>query len=862
MYDWLVANNDARQVLTASRRLARTLRVTFADRQVQAGRMAWPTPAIDEWRDWAYSYATTELPQGSLPIVISAYQSKLLWERCLRREISDPLLNVGMLARQARDTWLRMREWCVPIDECQRRSGNRDQWLFAQAAASYDSILAREGWIDDSGVPALVIEHLLSADKPATPPLVLTGFDRISPILTRFIGAYREAGGIVDVRDQPVATGDDPAAALVAAESADAELRSAGRWARQVLSHEPGARLGIVVTQLESNAQRSLRLVKEGLVPGWQNAGDQQRLVVDMSYGRKLVEYPVVATAIELLSWLSRDLSTTDVGRLFRSSLLADTADDERIRAELELRGRPEQHWSPAKVLSVLQARAESHDGLRFVSVIAEHRTRLPKRESPAGWVTRFSELLQELGWPGEAALTSPQFQTVNRWRELLNEVARLELVGESMTLAEVLAHLTSLASETLFQPEGQDTAVSVMGPLEAAGMEFDGIWVTGASNNNWPPHGSPLPLLSRDLQRDFGMPDAVPADTIQYAQRVINRLAGSAPTVVFSYAKSVDGAEQAASALLQSLSLSVGDRYPDPGWHAHALAGGEQVATLADDPVPPVAVGEKIHGGAATIQRQFSEPFAAFAHGRLGVDPLWPIETGLPANIRGSLIHAALYRLYLDCPSQQQIMSWRESEVADRIGQAVDFVFAPHERIADSTLAQLLRLEKQRVARLLQGVIEHDRQREVFAIAQVEQGIDARIEGLQLHLRIDRVDHVGDNEPFVIDYKTGSEKRLLDRDKHPKDMQLIVYACALGGDVAGVGLLNVDSRRIFLDAAGRDLSEKLDWATALPAWLDEVRVAARQIAFGDVRVNIAQAASQARALGLLSRVRELQHDD
>jgi RecB family exonuclease len=174
-------------------------------------------------------------------------------------------------------------------------------------------------------------------------------------------------------------------------------------------------------------------------------------------------------------------------------------------------------------------------------------------------------------------------------------------------------------------------------------------------------------------------------------------------------------------------------------------------------------------------------------------------------------------------------------------------------------TLARLLDLEKERVKGLLHGVVEQEADREPFEIAAVELALDTGIAGLELSLRIDRVDRDSEGKNIVIDYKTGSPKRLLSREKEPKDMQLVVYAMALTGRIGGIALLNVDSRQISLDAAGYDFPAKVDWDHALPSWIEAVEAAAGQIARGDVRINVAQSIQASRPLGLLSRFRELQ---
>jgi hypothetical protein len=138
MSDWLdAALRNSSQVVTASRRLARALRAEHSRSKLADGMTAWPSPSILYWYDWLSGQLADNSAQAELPILITAQQSRILWERCLRREIADPLLNYGALGRQCRDTWGRLCEWRISMPECQRAARSRDQRLFASVAASY-----------------------------------------------------------------------------------------------------------------------------------------------------------------------------------------------------------------------------------------------------------------------------------------------------------------------------------------------------------------------------------------------------------------------------------------------------------------------------------------------------------------------------------------------------------------------------------------------------------------------------------------------------------------------------------------------------------------------------------------------------
>ena len=281
---------------------------------------------------------------------------------------------------------------------------------------------------------------------------------------------------------------------------------------------------------------------------------------------------------------------------------------------------------------------------------------------------------MRDFNWPGSGALDSDDFQLVNRWRDLLNDLARLELVSPSMTIAEAVAELVSMASETVFQPEVDAPVLQVLGTLEAAGLHFARLCVTGLTADQWPPPRQPMALLSRRLQRHYGMPDADPLDTTEYALRVVERLSRSAPICRFSYPVNADDSEQAPTTLVGRVSCEFpGD---DAGWHAARLCDIADTRVFGEDPVPAILPDEVVSGGAGTIQQQCSEPLQAFVNARLGVSRLQAIAAGLSPMLRGNLVHGALFHLYEDLPAQRDIRSWGTEELQERVRKAVDRAF------------------------------------------------------------------------------------------------------------------------------------------------------------------------------------------
>ena len=854
MYDWLPEALQGRgTVITANRRLARALRQEFAAQQLAAGIAAWETPAIFAWPDWLQVMLQDAGARDDLPTRINHHHSTLLWERCLRKELDDEVIGAGHIVRLARESHQRLADWGVGIRDVARTAQGRDQQAFAAAAGRYLGLIERERWVDDAGLAALLIERIRDREVGPQGRFTFAGFDRSRPVVERLREQLVDAG--CEIADEP----ERPAVApgLMTFDTPDVELRAAGAWARRRLDNEPSARIGIVVPGLERDAQRFAGLVREGLVPGYRLSKDVPAEALNVSYGRRLASYALVSTALLWLRWLVRELRAPEVGHLLRSTLIGSGGAAGRARLELRLRGLPDREWSPYMITAAMQGKEEeAADWLQRVAGLTKLRRELPASASPAEWAIRVDSILDAAGWPGPASLSSADFQLLNRWRDLLNDLARMDLVSARMSLETALNQLESMAADAVFQPESELTQVHLLGPLEACGLEFDAIWLTGMTASDWPARGNASVLVSRRLQEERGMPDATPEETLEHSRRLLGRLCAAAPEVICSYPHVLDDAEQTVSELLDELGATPAAATSDPGWHAAQLAGIDRLASV-DDAAPPIDGTERLVGGASTIQAQLGEPAAAFIGGRLAARALDEQASGLPALLRGNLIHDALYKLYLDKPSRDEVAGW--TDVDARVAAAIDFAFARHERNADNVLLRLFAMERQRVAGLLREFLHVDVSRGAFVVDSVERTVDFVEAGVHLELRVDRIDRLPDGSVAIIDYKTGAEKTFLTRQREPKEYQLVAYACALDEPVAGLALANVDSRSVVFHGAGASDTE--DWPDVLETWSATVRSACAEMTRGDVRLDRRQSADDARALNLLTRFTERRHE-
>ncbi len=863
MYPWLAnAVENSAVIVTASRRLARDLHKAHTRQQIEKGQISWRTARIHFRDDWLNKLIDSVDSRRPWPVRIDENSAAILWERCLARHTPDPLLSFANAVRLCRKTWRRLHEHAVPLEEITRFARSPDHQQFARAASMYSETLRSNNWIDAAQLPALVANALESRTILTPENVLFAGFDRLSPAMEYIVEQLRNQNCKV-----VMASVADPTATLVSRTFRDRqqELRAAGHWARRFLQKSPRASVVIICPDLQENAEAAARLVREGLSPGWQYAGEAARNAVDVSYGQRLCDYPAISVALLLLRWVQQSLPSRDIGILLRSPFVVGQSVTGRSRCELELRRWPDRAWTPASLASLLRGTDESEDTHRWHAAVErlgaftkEHRD----DASPAVWAERFDRLLTALGWPGESVLDSAGYQLLNRWRTMLSEFAATGLVTPRLSMTATIERICSMATEVIFQPELEGGIVQLLGALEASGLSFDAAWVCGMDSTRWPPPPDPLALVARALQEKYSMPDASAHDNFALADLVLRRVRASASEVVLSWASSDGETELSPSQLLAGLSLTTDDGLTDPGWHAMHLQDPIGLVSLDADPAPPLMPGEKVAGGAYTVQLQASEPFSAFACGRLRIREIPAIESGLSAALKGSIMHKALQAFLADKPDSSTIAAWTVTDISARIDRAVSLVLVPVRMHLDATHRKLLEFERQRLHSILKRFVASERTRPPFVIEHVEYGIDFERFGVRLALRVDRIDRLVDNSRLIIDYKTGTPKALLDRDGNLLDLQLVVYAMAAGAPIGGLALMNIDSRAISYKGTGGsvdwDTKRRADWAARLNLWIESAESAMHSLGMGDVRVDVHGLEQESRSLAILSRVEEL----
>ena len=657
-------------VLTANQRAARTLRRAFDLDHRANSRAHWQPPAILAWDTWLSSLWHRLLIEGNATeLLLNRHQEHTLWRAIIAADsTTNSLRPVDSLATTAADAWLLLQNFRAR-NRLANIPGNSDTRVFARWAAEFERRCTRALYLPQAQLPerlraAIAAGHLT---LPAT--LLLVGFDSTTPAQDALLDAAGASGTQID--DLP-ASPTASSLILVDAPGEYDELTACARWLRTQLTEQPASRIAVIVPAIEKSRTEIDRVFRHILAPELNDvAAPTNSGPFEFSLGVPLATTPMVATALDLLRWATAPLPLNRVSALLLSPHFAAADASERLaRAEFDAFVLSDQHLlQPQVSIEALYELASARmsaslpilrDHLRALRFF-DRRDLATAERTHADWTAVIHDLLEAAGWAIPAHLDSVEFQTRRKWETALDQLATLDFDSARVSFADALAALERIAAETLFAPESRHAPIQIMGPLESAGSTFDAIWFLRANDSSWPTPTSPNPLLAWQLQRDLAMPGASPARDSTYARQVTQRIAASAPAVLFSYAhESADGPQRSSPALA---NLILEPRTALEIAPAETSAPRIELATGEDTDAIPAPPETALRGGASILQAQAACAFKAFAEKRLFSSTPETIELGLDARERGSLVHKVLELFWTEVHTQASLIEMTRSQ-------------------------------------------------------------------------------------------------------------------------------------------------------------------------------------------------------
>lgn len=826
----LELNPGGTVVLTSTVRAARAWRVRYETFQRKQNRSGWITPRILAWEPWLNTLWNAAIVCGAdTRMLLSPLQELHLWQSVLERdETALQTLSYQGLAELAQQAYSELNRYRITLRQL-RGDASKDAEAFYIWAVAFEEACRKSSCLPVAQLEA-ALANLLDTGLLTLPAEVfLSGFDRMTPSQTLLVEALKKRNCAVHTLQRKTGTISAADATIVCARTLEEEVECAAQWIRQQLFANPQQRIGVIIpatAEVRDHVDATFRAV---LAPSSMDLlAPRVALPYEFSMGTAMARMQPVRTALLLLEWLSGPLESEEISWLLVHGSFSSGPLDARATLDRRFHEREFQMGGPVSLAAFqqwLSQVATRHDGdpehaplrrtINALLAVTQGQT-IGRQRSFAEWREFIEMVLNRADFHLLKAVSSEDYQLLERWNSMLNQLSSLNAIAAAARFSEVLNKLVRLATQTVFALETRNAPVQVLGIPESAGLTFDAVWWLHAQASIWPPRGKAQPFIPWGLQRAAHMPYADPMEDFAFAQRTTRRVLESANNVVISFALQSSDPDAASARIPDAeviLSPLVRDALPD----LSIVAADEFVASplsptqtssvrmeiVHEEPAVPFRTKD-VRGGVRFLELQAACPFRAFAELRLGSQPLEDISSGLPPAAQGTLLHRVLQKFWDEIGSQKNLLQGSEPELREMLRKHIQTALADFtEHAREPWQKTLLTIEAERMEERVLLWLQCEKERPDFSVVATEDTLlHPELGGISFQCRVDRIDKTQQGH-VLLDYKTGPVYRKNCEGERPDQPQLPAYAVlrdqqsSATAPLAGVAFAGLHARNV-----------------------------------------------------------------
>ena len=777
-------------IVTPGKRLAREITESWVRRcEGQSPVVATPSvTTVDSWLEqaWLRAAEAGQLPPGRL---LTPQQDLAVWQQLIREDLEErigfSLTHPRAAAQRAQVAWNKlMMHGGAERDEIWAAfQYDEDCQVFSDWARQYRARLTELGAVSRYGA----YQQLLSVPVTDRPTVGLFVVPDLPPLTRQVLDHLADVQLIDPGRRDHV---DIPVRSYV---TRDDELFAAAQWARSS-SDASGHRVGIVLLDMANDRNRLEYFLRQEFDCLDARYND---LPVNFATGMPLATTPMYRDALAALAWEVRPLSRPQWLSLIRSPYLVFKDDPQVLPGLIQA-----QFLSGSHEISLedsLHIAARDNPSSELTGVLRSIRSSRVQKgvKNLDDWSEVIRDRLALWRWPERAGLDSIEYQQSQRFDASLDALASLSVVLPHQSYESALNLWRECLSATVFQPKTPHGSIQVLGPLEAIGGQFDALWICGAQQGVLPARTRVEPFLPPAIQKSLCMTDIDDAALIEQARTLLEVWSAGSQEVVASFHYSDQGLEANVSPLLGSAAQeSNASWFPPERWN-----GALRLEKAPLDESLPHATSEA-SGGTSLIRDQAACPFRSFARHRLNLRSLQPSLIGISASERGAFLHEALFRIWREIQSSDELAALSPAAEQVLLETAVSGSMQHTESACESRGYSLRervgpacwQLEHQVCIGILRQWLSHERKRiSAFRVVEMEKNRALQVSDLTLMLRPDRIDELADGRRAVIDYKTRAPSKTRWLGDRPQEPQLPLYSL-LDSSIQGIAFAELST--------------------------------------------------------------------
>ena len=460
-------------VITATDRLARALHQEHDWQQQEKGHQIWttaPIRTIDAWLSELWEEGMYSQPGSPSLRPLRPAEEQIVWEDILRSHASNLPLDISATAELARTSWKLFCDWRLSLRGVEW-STSEDASAFQKWALEFRDTCRKNGWFSLSELSQHVAHMAREGYVDIPDQIKIAGFLEPTPAQRHFFEILENQG--MQIHEMPISSRTQKICCVRAADTRR-EIRLAAEWARRILQDAPEAghpsfRIGVIIPRLGNVRSQAERIFSEVFHSGaWLHPEKDAKRLFNISRGLPAGDYPIIQSAVQILSIDPRKIPVEEAGRLLLSPFLPGFDQERTSRAliDVALRERKETYTTLHDIIYLTRKIANAPVLTALLYVWREQYKEWYGKKLPSIWAESFARLLQSgkseiqeddestesksIGWPGYWHHTSTEYQTYTVWEELISGLVELDGVCGRITRRRAVTILRRMASSKL----------------------------------------------------------------------------------------------------------------------------------------------------------------------------------------------------------------------------------------------------------------------------------------------------------------------------------------------------------------------------------------------------------------------------